>query len=573
MLKTLYIKDYALVDELRVAFKPGLNIITGETGAGKSIIVGAMGVILGGRYDKDIIRGAAAKAVLEAEFEIDGLPELEQFFQENDVESAGTNVLIRREINETGRSRNFINDSPVSLPILEQVGNLLVDLHGQHEHQLLLQTTRHIDYLDEFAGVTELVRQVRILYQNYLEVSKQLKELQLRKQQAIQQTEIYEFQLDEIDKVNPQPNEYEELKKEELISRNAEILFESTRLLFDQLYESDGSVSEIIKKAITRLHDLEKIDDNFTEIRNECENAAILIDEAAASLSEYNHKIVFDPDRLEEIRNRLAQLTGLLKKYGGTLETILQHKQDLQDKLAGIDNIDEEITSLRNQLQDHLESLKQHSLDLSARRVQAAGLLADKVMQELAGLGMTNARFRVAIANKEITAGHYLEIDNKRLQVTPKGIDEIEFLISANPGEELKPLANVASGGEISRIMLALKSLLARADRVPVLIFDEIDIGISGRIAQVVGKSLQKLAGAHQIICITHLPQIASSGHSQYLVEKISKNNSTLTTIRELGFDERVEQIARLIGGEAITETHLSSAAELIREVNVAGNL
>ncbi|HPG38486.1 MAG TPA: DNA repair protein RecN [bacterium] len=572
MLKTLYIKDYALVDELRVEFKTGLNIITGETGAGKSIIVGAMGVILGGRYDKDIIRGNASKAILEGEFQITGLPELEQFFLDNDLENDGSVILIRREINDTGRSRNFINDSPVSLPILEQLGNLLVDLHGQHEHQLLLQASRHIDYLDDFAGLGEQVRQVRTLYQNYIDTARQLKELLARKQEAVQQTEIYEFQLNEISKVNPQPNEDEELKKEELIARNAEILFESTQLLFDQLYESDGSVSEIIKKAISKLQDLEKIDDKFTEIRNECENAAILIDEAAASVSDYNHKINFDSDRLEEIRNRLAQLTGLLKKYGGSIHTLLQHKQDLQAKLLHIENIDEDINALQNQLQTRLETLKQQSLALSGQRVQAAEQLAKSVMQELAGLGMANARFHVAVERREITEGNFLHIEGKRIQVTPKGIDNIEFLISANPGEELKPLVTVASGGEISRIMLALKSLLAKADRVPVLIFDEIDIGISGRIALVVGKSLQKLAASRQIICITHLPQIASSGHYQYLVEKVSNNNTTLTTIRELAMQERIEQIARLIGGEAITDTHLMSAAELIKEVSASAN-
>jgi DNA repair protein RecN (Recombination protein N) len=403
-----------------------------------------------------------------------------------------------------------------------------------------------------------------------MELSRQLKEYLARKQEATQQTDIYKFQLDEITKVNPYPHEDEELKKEEIISRNAEILFDNTRLLFDQLYEGDGSVSEVIKKAISRLGDLERIDDKFTEIKNECENAAILIDEAAGSISEYNSKINFDSERLEEIRNRLAQLTGLVKKYGGTIETILQHKEQIQQKLTQIENIDEEIASLRKQLDDRLELLKQHCLELSALRHKAAELLSAKVMEELSGLGMGNAKFRVALETREIADGNFLQIANRRVQVTPKGFDYVEFLISANPGEELKPLANVASGGEISRIMLALKSLLAKADRVPVLIFDEIDIGISGRIAQVVGKSLQKLAKTHQVICITHLPQIASSGHCQYLVEKISKNNSTLTTIRELTYQERIEQIARLIGGESITDTHLLSAAELIKEVNVS---
>jgi len=567
MLKSLYIKDYALVDELCVEFESGLNILTGETGAGKSIIVGALGVILGDKFEKDIIRAGATKTVLEAEFVLPESVELSHFITENDLTWENNDVIIRRELNESGRSRSFINDTPVPINVLVSLGDSLVDLHGQHQHQLLLQVTRHIDYLDEFAGLAEDVVNFRRDYQQYIELNKKYSELLDHGNELKQKTDILQFQLNEIKSVDPLPNEDEELKKEELILKNSEILFERTRDLFDSLYENEGSVSEVLKKALIKLDDLAGIDEKFISIKSECENAGIIIDEIANSLGDYKSKINFDSDRLEEIRQRIALLTGLKKKYGGTIEAILQQKQQFQKELLLIENLDDEIASIKQKMETQLEIIKTNSIELSEKRRNAAGELSGKVKEELSKLGMANARFSVADSYKEITKGHFIDIDGRRVQIFPKGIDQIEFLISANPGENLKPLATVASGGEISRIMLALKTLLAEADKVPVLIFDEIDIGISGRIAQAVGKSLRKLSQSHQIICITHLPQIASSGHQQYLVEKISTDSKTKTTIRKLSTKERIEQIARLIGGETITNAHLSSAMELLNEV------
>ncbi|MBN2412279.1 DNA repair protein RecN [candidate division KSB1 bacterium] len=569
MLKSLYIKDYALVDELKVEFNSGLNIITGETGAGKSIIVGALAVILGDRFEKEVIRTGANKTVLEADFVLPETSELLMFFKDNDLIWEKNSVLIRRELHESGRSRSFINDTPVPISVLVTLGDILVDLHGQHQHQLLLQVTRHIDYLDEFAGLWEDVNHFRSNYQQYIELNKKLNELLKHGNELKQKTDLLVFELNEIKSVNPQPDEDEELKKEEKILKNSEILFESTRDLFNNLYENEGSVSEVLKKSLSVLEELAGIDEKFISIKSECENAAITIDEIANSLGDYNNKINFDSDRLEEIRQRMALLTGLKKKYGGSIETILDKKQSLQQELLLIENLDEEIASIKHKVNAQLEYLKETGLDLSQRRRKAADELGSKVKEELSQFGMVNVRFSVSSGYKETTEGHFLEIDGRRVQIFPKGMDQVEFLISANPGENLKPLATVASGGEISRIMLALKTLLAEADKVPVLIFDEIDIGISGRIAQSVGKSLRKLSQSHQIICITHLPQIASSGHQQYLVEKISSDIETKTTIRKLSREERIEQIARLIGGKTITDAHLSSALELMNEVDL----
>ncbi len=566
MLKTLYIKNFALVDQLKVDFNTGLNIITGETGTGKSIIIGALGIILGEKFKIDTLRHGADKSVLEAEFEIENAPELFEYLNEQDVDSDGNYIIIRRELNESGRSRSFVNDTPVSMPILEHVGNLLVDLHGQHQHQLLLQSFRHISYLDEFANISEKVDEYKTIYTGYLELKKQLDDIVTREKEIKQASQMYEFQLNEINTVDPQPEELDEAVKEERILKNSEKLYDITHALFRQLYEEKGSVTEILSSAKIKLDSLIPIDESFGNLKEECENASIIIQELANSLSDYNSKIQFDPDRLETLRQRISVLNGLLKKYGGTIDAVLEHKAHLQNELNRIDNLDEEIAHIRKQADTALTQLKNKGLELSKIRKEFAKKLSDSVTNELASLGMSKSRFDVSVRYNDSGNDNNISIDGKDVKVSQKGLDRVEFLISANPGEALKPLTMVASGGEISRIMLALKSLLAKADHVPVLIFDEIDIGISGRIAQAVGKSMKKLAHSHQILCITHLPQIASLGDYHYLVEKNQDDHSTQTSIRILEKSERVEHIARLIGGDTLSDAHLQSAAELLNE-------
>ncbi len=566
MLKTLSIKNFALVDQLKVDFNTGLNIITGETGTGKSIIIGALGIILGEKFKIDTLRHGADKSVLEAEFEIENAPELFEYLNEQDVDSDGNYVIIRRELNESGRSRSFINDTPVSMPILEHVGNLLVDLHGQHQHQLLLQSFRHISYLDNFANIAEKVDEYKTIYTGYLDLKKQLDEIVTREKEIKQASQMYEFQLNEINSVDPKPEELDEAVKEERILKNSEKLFDITHILFRQLYEEKGSVTEILSSAKIKLDSLIPIDESFGSLKEECENASIIIQELANALGDYSSKIQFDPDRLETLRQRIAVLNGLLKKYGGTIDAVLEHKEHLQKELDRIDNFDEEIAHIRKQTDTALTQLKNKGLELSKIRIEFAEKLSDSVTNELASLGMSKSRFDVSVRYNNSGNDNNIAIDGETVKVTQKGLDRVEFMISANPGEALKPLTMVASGGEISRIMLALKSLLAEADHVPVLIFDEIDIGISGRIAQAVGKSMKKLAHSHQILCITHLPQIASLGDYHYLVEKKQDDHSTQTSIRILEKSERVEHIARLIGGDTLSDAHLSSAAELLNE-------
>jgi DNA repair protein RecN (Recombination protein N) len=571
MLKSLYAKNYALIDEINVQFHHGLNIITGETGAGKSILLGALGALLGDRLSKDVIRSGAEKVIVEGIFHATESIEIAELLQAHDLGTNDSEIIVRREINISGKNRCFINDTPVSLDILASLGDILVDLHGQHQHQLLLQISRHIHYLDDFAHLAEQRARLKESYECLVSLSKELNDLLNREEELKKSKDYLQFQLDEISAVDPQPDEEDVLKDEERILRNAELLYERTGALFQQIYEGEGAVSEIMGNAVNDLADLAQIDKSFIDLRSQCEQAKIAIDEIAKALQGYCSSIDFDTNRLEAIRQRLAVLAGLKKKYGGTIAAILEQKSKAALELDLIENLEGEIERLNGRMEEERVTLRQLSLDVSKIRRVAAQELNGKVVAELERLGMPNADFQIRQDFK--TAGpqsQYVVIDDQPVQVSPNGIDQVEFLISANPGEDLKPLVKVASGGEISRVMLALKSLLAEADKVPVLIFDEIDIGISGRIAQAVGKSLRKLAQSHQVICITHLPQIASMAHHHYLVEKTASENETFTSIRELPESERTEQIARLFGGETVTEAHLASASELIKEAVAA---
>ncbi len=571
MLKSLYAKNYALIDEIRVEFNSGLNIITGETGAGKSILLGALSAILGERLSKDIIRSGAEKVVIEGEFHIPLSDDYADFLRKHDLESNDDEIIVRREINVSGKSRCFINDSPVSLELLQSMGDLLVDLHGQHQHQLLLQVPRHVRYLDDFAHLAEQQVHLNENYHRLVSLAKQLQNLLNREEELKKSKDYLEFQFSEIAALDPQFDEDETLKEEEGILRNAELLAERTGALFQRLYEGEGSVSEVLDKALNDLAYLSQIDKSFIGLQSECENAKIAVDEIATALQNYCGAIDFDTNRLESIRQRLALLSGLKKKYGGTIAAMLEHKTKAAQELGLIENLQGEIDRLSAQIEIERTTLRQLSLDVSRIRASAAQQLSQKVVDELARLGMPNANFKVLQEYKNATRqSQFVVIEGQHVQVTPNGIDQVEFLISANPGEGPKPLAKIASGGEISRVMLALKTLLAEADKVPVLIFDEIDLGISGRIAQAVGRSLRKLAQSHQVICITHLPQIASMADHHYLVEKLAGRTETFTTIRKLAEPERTEQIARLFGGEVVTQAHLLSAAELIKEAEGA---
>jgi DNA repair protein RecN (Recombination protein N) len=567
MLKRLYIRNYALLDEVEVEFGPGLNVITGETGAGKSIIIDALSTILGEKADVDVIRAGAEKAVIEGVFSVAHLPEVASLLQENLLGDGGEEVIVRRELHLSGRSRAFVNDNPVPLKVLEELGDLLVDLHGQHEHQSLLRVREHLLFLDAFGQLTNERNQVRQQYELVQELGRKLAQLQEEAKARAEKRSLYEFQLKEIQALNPQPGEDQALEHEECLARNRERLFALTEEISQQLYEGEGAVSERLHRCAALLDELRSIDASFSQLFDMCESARIAVEEIAKSARAYQSHIDFSPARLEEVRERLARLSGLKKRYGGTLDAVLEYKALLEKELALEENQEVQIAEMEERLANEKEELARRCVELSAKRREAAKLLQQRVVAELANLGMPSATFEVQIQWEEEQHG-LVSADGKHYRVTPRGVDVVEFFISTNPGEPVRPLAKVASGGEISRIMLALKSVLAGLDRVPVLIFDEIDIGISGRIAHVVGRSLWGLGRSHQVISITHLPQIASMGDYHYVVEKRVEGERTHTVVRALREEERPAEIAKLLGGETVTEAHLEGARELLAQAS-----
>jgi DNA repair protein RecN (Recombination protein N) len=561
MLKQITIRNYALIDEMTVDFSPGLNILTGETGAGKSIILGAIGLILGERAKTDVIRQGASSAMVEALFEVpDAL--VRASAGEADWIDSGS-VLLRREVFDTGRSRCFANDSPVTLIQLTTLGDVLVDLHGQHEHQALLRPERHLDYLDNSGVDAGLIRRVRESYRSVRNLQESWASLKEREQRLKDQRELLEFQSREIGLADPKPGEEESLTREEAVLRSAERISQTVRTVRDALYEGEGSVQERLSSARSLIGELGAVDPAFSGWAEEIESAAIQIQDILQRITSAADRIEDNPGRLEEIRERLALFGRLKKKYGGSMEAVAERRRRAEDDLAGMESLKDEITRTEAEFESGKEELARICASLSDARRSAADRLERAVQESLADLGLPHGRFEIRIDRREDVRS-WFRMDGAPVSVSSAGVDRVEFFITLNPGEPIKPLAQVASGGEVSRIMLALKSVLAEADQVPVLIFDEIDTGISGRIAHTVGRKLKALGARHQVLCITHLPQIASLGDAHFSVSKRVAGERTFTVIRRIDRDERTLEIAKLIGGEKVTETAMASARELL---------
>lgn len=561
MLKQITIRNYALIDEMSVVFGPGLNILTGETGAGKSIILGAIGLILGERARTDIIRQGASSAVVEALFEVP-----EEMVREAAAGADGPDsgcLLLRREVSDTGRSRCFVNDSPVTLNQLTALGDVLVDLHGQHEHQALLRPERHLDYLDNSGVDGALIRAVRDAYHAVRQLQEKWTDLTGREQRLKDQRELLEFQSGEIRLADPKPGEEENLTREEAVLRSAERIARTVGTVRDALYEGEGSVQERLSAVRALLGELGPVDPAFQGWADEIDSTAIQVQDILRRVTAATDRIEDNPGRLEEIRERLALFGRLKKKYGGSMEAVAERLSRAEEDLARMESLKDEILQTESELEAARTGLAGTCASLSAARREAGRRLERAVQEALAELGLPHGRFEIRIDRRE-DARSGLTVDGTPVAVTADGADRVEFFITLNPGEAIKPLAHVASGGEVSRIMLALKSVLADADRVPVLIFDEIDTGISGRIAHTVGRKLKALGGRHQVLCITHLPQIASLGDSHFSVSKRVSGDRTFTVIRRIDRDERALEIAKLIGGETVTETAMATARELL---------
>jgi DNA repair protein RecN (Recombination protein N) len=580
MLKSLSIHNYALIEFVEIEFESGLNILTGETGAGKSIIIDALSLILGDRASAEVVRKGTEKSVVEGVFGMAGNQKVKGLLEQNEIELQD-DLILRREVSVKGQSRCFVNDSPVSLTILKEIGDHLVDLHGQHEHQSLLRAETHIGLLDEFGSLDGLLDEYRTSYNALSVLFAEFRTLSRKKNELREKRDLYEFQIKEIDAVDPRRSEEEYLENELRILENSEKLFEATSQLYQSLYEgesgrqgADGlgrqSVYDLLVKARNQLEDLAGIDKAFEDQKNECASATAIIGELTKFIQSYNSKIEFNPERLEQIRERLGQITLLKKKYGGSLDTVIEHREKIGKEFAMAENFESEIQKLKELIESERKICSAAAQRLSTKRRELVGKIGKSVCLELAKLGIANAQFDVKIENRVFgkmdgeAASAYVKLGRDYYDAAPTGIDFIEFYLSTNVGEDLKPLVKVASGGEVSRIMLALKTILAKADRLPLLVFDEIDVGISGRIAQAVGKSLKSLSQFHQVISITHLPQIAGFADCHFTVEKSETKNRTSSSIRKLNEEERIREVARLLSGEEVTEASMNGAKELI---------
>ncbi len=574
MLRTLYIRDYALIEELEVEFGSGLNILTGETGAGKSILIGALKMILGERADTEMIRSGARKAVVEGVFDEADTPRIRALLEANAIDPM-PQLIVRREM-LPGQSRAFINDTPATVQLLREVAAQLIDLHGQHEHQSLLRTETHLELLDNFGSLGGLRDTYQRHYEEVAHLIWEREALMARRRELQQQKERYAFEIEEIDRINPQEGEEEALEAELRILENAEQLYEATARLYELLYESENAVHDQLVLARNELQDLARIDRSFEEALQEIRSAQISVAEIAKFLQDYNARIEFNPERLEAIRARLVDLELLKRKYGGTLEAVLAHRAEIGRKYELAIDFEGALERLNRRLAEAMQALSTAAQRLSAKRREVAERIEQAIVSELAVLGMPDSRFEVRFTHRSDPEGWIVlpvpGREPERYAAFTTGMDQVEFYITTNPGEPLRPLVRVASGGEVSRIMLALKTILAKSDRLPILVFDEIDTGISGAIAHRVGERLHELASYHQIIAITHLPQIAAFGDVHFLVEKVVEDGRAKTRIRRLSAEERARQVAALMSGAEVTEAALESARELIRQVAAREN-
>jgi DNA repair protein RecN (Recombination protein N) len=536
-------------------------VFTGETGAGKSIVLDALNLALGERASTDLIRTGSPEAVVEAAFELNGSgsSSVASLLSAQGIElQQGEDLLVRRVISAAGKNKVYINGSLATLTALADIGALLADIHGQHEHQSLLSLERQMEMLDAF-GVLEKEREsVAGGYHSYHELRKLLAGLEAGEREKAQREDLLRYQVNEIEAAQLKEGEDEALAAEQKVLANSEKLAGLAKSADEALYSSEGSVLSGLKRAATNIREIAAIDKRLAPVLELLESGRAQIEESAREVSSYAERVEFDPGRLEAIGDRLDLIQKFKKKYGGTLPEIIAFGQKAAEDLRKIERSGEEMERLKKEITALRTSLTKAAQDLTKKRKAAASELEKKVETELGHLGMKKSKFVVKITQEpgdDTTDG---------LKLGPRGVDRVEFLISPNPGEEPKPLAKTASGGELSRIMLALKTILAAGDTIPTLVFDEVDAGIGGAVAEEVGKKLKRVAEKRQVFCITHLPQIASMAASHYGVAKSVKKDRTSTEVRLLDGQERVDEIARMLGGKTITEATLKHAGEMI---------
>jgi DNA repair protein RecN (Recombination protein N) len=554
MLQELRIKDFAIIDEISLPLDSGFLVITGETGAGKSIIVDAVNLLLGERSDVTLVRGGADRAVVEGTFAVDPnlQDELRSYLESEGLEGSSTEeVVLTREVRSNGRSQARVNGVTCNLDVYREIGGMLVDIHGQGEHLSLLKPAQHLYLLDRYAVLEDARAAVRDLVRQLHQVRDMINSLLTDEAALARRVDMLQYQIQEIQTADPQPEEEEQLHQERNRLVNAEKIAELTTEVQYALSGDMGDVSgaeDLLAQASIILAKLAKLDPTVEDRARLIDSLSVQVQELSRVIREYREEIEYDPHRLNEIEERFELLNRLKRKYGGTLEAVLEVARKAQAELDAITHSEERLAELRGQEERLLREIGELAGHLSRVRQEASGRLTQAIVEELGDLSMPGARFEVQIAHEDDPQGCY--VGDGRLAFDGTGIDRVEFYMAANIGEPLRPLVKVASGGETARIMLALKSVLSRADSVPTLIFDEIDQGIGGRVGTVVGQKLWRLSENHQVVVVTHLAQLAGFGDTHYRVTKHVQGNRTVTRVQRLDDQGRVDELAEMLGAE-----------------------
>ena len=563
MLQRLQIQNIAIIDKVEIELGDGLNVLTGETGAGKSIIIDSIKAILGERLSKDLIRTGKDKAIVEAVFVVDN-DRLKKFFDEFGIEPEedGT-LIISREFTLSGKNICRINGKMATVSMLKNLGEFLIDIHGQHDNQSLLRTSSHIELLDSFSdnSIHNLMNEYSKKLTEYREIKNKLKLLSGDQNERERKIDFLRFQIDEIKKAKLKPNEDEELGKQRVILQNSEKIIAALSKVYELIgvgSKTEKSASDIIGEAVSIMSDISKLDERYANVSKRLESLSFEVEDIVSEIRSSRDEIDYDQELLDQVEERLDLIYKLKKKYGDSIEKIKEYMENAQQELNEILNNEELVNKLRDDLKKADSELFELAKEISAKRRESAKLLEEKIGYELNDLEMKNARLKVIVEFDESTD------ENGDRRYNYNGLDKVEFLISTNPGEPLKPLAKIASGGEMSRIMLAIKTILANVDKIPTLIFDEIDIGISGKAAQKVGEKMSYISKNHQVISVTHLAQIACMADHNYYIEKCADEHSTSTTVNKLNDDEVKSEVARIIGGANISDITLKHAEEMI---------
>lgn len=570
MLTELHIKNFAIIQDLTLQFQKGLVIFTGETGAGKSIILDALEAVLGGRVDITSIRTGADRAFVEADFQLDEpvKSKVNEMLAKDDLVEEPDYLVLTREIRSEGRNIARINGHSVSTSLQRELGSLLVDIHGQSEHLSLLKEHNHLDLLDRFANTGPLLQEYGLVYKELRSVQKQLEALRQAEIDSARRTDMLTYQIKEIEAAKLIPGEEDELRQERTRLSNAESLSSLSQqalVLLDEGSPESGSISDMLGEVLHALSELNRIDHSTHELFEHAETSLSTLSDLAMDLRSYAEAIEFNPRRLDQIEERIDLLNSLKRKYGNTIEEILEYAEHARIELDNITHSEERIDELEENTNHLMEVASENALELSIKRSQATRELSGQIEAQLDELNMDKARFSVDMQVEHDENGILLP-DGRIVAFDARGIDKVAFLVEPNPGEGLKPLVKIASGGETSRLMLALKNVLAAADTIPVLIFDEIDQGVGGRVGMVVGEKLWNLSTSHQVMCVTHLPQLAAFGDQHYHVNKHIEDGRTLTGVEQLEGDKRQMELAQMLG--PVTEGTLRSAEDILAVVS-----